>query len=73
MAERLRADGHDAAATVGMRFSAPTVLDGLRELAGLGCEAVSAIVMSPQYSELLMSGYARAIDIAVAELGSGAP
>src|SRR5688572_19477623 len=36
--ERLRAEGHDAAATVGMRFSAPTVLDGLRELAGLGCE-----------------------------------
>ena len=71
--ERLQADGHDAAATVGMRFSAPTVLDGLRELAELGCEQVSAIVMSPQYSDLLMSGYARAIEAAVAELGPTAP
>ena len=71
--ERLRADGHDAVATVGMRFSAPTVLDGLRELAELGFETVSAIVMSPQYSDLLMRGYVRAIDAAVVELGSGAP
>ena len=69
----LRADGHDAVATVGMRFSAPTVLDGVRELAERGCETVSAIVMSPQYSDLLMSGYARAIEAAVEELGSGAP
>ena len=73
VAERLRADGHDAVATVGMRFSAPTVLDGLRELAELGCETVRAIVMSPQYSDLLMSGYGRAIGAAVVELGSGAP
>ena len=71
--ERLRADGRDVAATVGMRFSAPTVLDGLRELAELGCETVSAIVMSPQYSELLMAGYRRAIDDAVVELGRRAP
>ena len=34
---------------------APTIADGLRELRDLGCERVSAIVMSPQYSELLMS------------------
>ena len=71
--ERLRADGHAATATVGMRFSAPTVLDGLRELAELGCERVSAIVMSPQYSDLLMSGYARAIEAALGELGARAP
>ena len=71
--ERLQADGQDAAAAIGMRFSAPTVLDGLRELADRGCETVSAIVMSPQYSNLLMSGYARAVEAAVAELGSVAP
>lgn len=70
---RLRADGHDAAATVGMRFSAPTVLDGLRELAARGCRTVSAVVMSPQYSHLLMGGYRRAIDAALAELGASAP
>ena len=71
--DRLRADGADASATVGMRFSAPTVLDGLRELRDLGCEAVAAIVMSPQYSDLLMSGYRRAVDAAVSELGPSAP
>ena len=73
VAERLRADGHNAVATVGMRFSAPTVLEALRELAELGCETVSAIVMSPQYSDLLMSGYARAIEAVVAEIGPTAP
>ncbi|MGH2385184.1 MAG: ferrochelatase [Candidatus Limnocylindria bacterium] len=71
--ERLRASGLDASATVGMRFSSPTVLDGLRELADLGCETVTAIVMSPQYSDVLMSGYTRAVDAAVAELGPTAP
>jgi len=69
----LRADGVDAVATVGMRFSAPSVTDGLRSLAELGCDTVSAIVMSPQYSELLMAGYRRAIDAALAELGPSAP
>ena len=71
--DRLRADGVDASARVGMRFSAPSILDGLRELRDLGCEAVTAIVMSPQYSELLMSGYRRAVDAAVEELGTDAP
>jgi protoporphyrin/coproporphyrin ferrochelatase len=70
---RLRVEGFDASATVGMRFSAPSILDGLRELDELGCKTVSAIVMSPQYSELLMSGYRRAIDAAVETLGSRAP
>lgn len=71
--ERLCADGVDASATVGMRFSEPSILSGLRELADLGCTTVSAIVMSPQYSELLMAGYRRALDAAVEELGSSAP
>ena len=71
--EALRANGIDAAATVGMRFSAPSIHDGLRELADLGCEAVTAIVMSPQYSEMLMSGYRRAIVAGMTELGANAP
>jgi ferrochelatase len=69
----LREGGADAIATVGMRFSAPTVLDGLRELAARGCERVSAIVMSPQHSELLMGGYRRAVEAARDELGFAAP
>ena len=70
---RLREDGVNAAASVGMRFSAPTVLDGLRELVERGCERVSAIVMSPQYSELLMAGYRRAVEAARDVLGDLAP
>jgi len=70
---RLRDDGIDAMATVGMRFSAPSIVDGLRELADAGCSKVSAIIMSPQYSELLMAGYRRALDAAVDALGSDAP
>jgi protoporphyrin/coproporphyrin ferrochelatase len=70
---RLRSDGVDAVATVGMRFSAPTIQDGLLELADLGARRVTAVVMSPQYSELLMAGYARAIEGARAALGPTAP
>ena len=73
VAKRLRSDGVDAVATVGMRFSEPSIASGLRELAERGCEMVSAVVMSPQYSELLMAGYRRALDAAVAELGPSAP
>lgn len=70
---RLRDDGIDAMVTVGMRFSAPSIVDGLRELADAGCSTVSAIIMSPQYSELLMAGYRRALDAAVNELDPTAP
>jgi ferrochelatase len=70
---RLREDGVEAAARVGMRFSAPSVADGLRELASLGCGTVTAIVMSPQYSDLLMSGYRRALDGAWERMGPTAP
>ena len=70
---RLREDGVDAAAAIGMRFSAPTILEGLRELAERGSGRVTAVVMSPQHSDLLMSGYRRALDAAVIELGDAAP
>jgi ferrochelatase len=56
-----------------MRFSEPSILAGLRALSGAGVTTVAAIVLSPQYSPLLMSGYARMIDEARATLGSGAP
>ena len=58
---------------VGMRFSAPSITDGLRSLADRGVEHVVAIVLSPQFSPLLMGGYARSIDEAQAELGDRAP
>jgi ferrochelatase len=58
---------------VGMRFSEPSILAGLRALAGAGVSKVAAIVLSPQYSLLLMSGYGRVIDEARVTLGESAP
>ncbi len=58
---------------VGMRFSEPSILAGLAALAGRGVEHVAAIVLSPQYSMLLMGGYARAIDEARTTMGEAAP
>ena len=58
---------------VGMRFSEPSITDGLRALGERGVEHVAAIILSPQYSPLLMSGYAKAIEDARAELGDRAP
>jgi ferrochelatase len=57
----------------GMRFSSPTVLDGLAALVERNVTDVTAIVLSPQYSELLMGGYGAALAEAVAGLGTRAP
>jgi protoporphyrin/coproporphyrin ferrochelatase len=47
---------------VAMRFSEPSILAGLTSLAEAGVTDVAAIILSPQYSPLLMSGYERAVD-----------
>jgi ferrochelatase len=58
---------------IGMRFSAPSIGDGLAELAARGVGRVAAIVLSPQFSTQLMGGYRRAIDEALLLLGGMAP
>jgi protoporphyrin/coproporphyrin ferrochelatase len=58
---------------VGMRFSEPTISRGLVALADTGVEDVSAIVLSPQFSPILMNGYAAAIEEALPGLGPRAP
>jgi len=58
---------------VGMRFSEPTILTGLTRLADVGVDRVAAIILSPQYSPLLMRGYAEAIEVASTALGLDAP
>ncbi len=70
---RLRADGLDAHAVAGMRFSEPTIAAGLAAMVEAGCREVVGIIMSPQFSGLLMSGYERAMGEAAAGLGSEAP
>ncbi|MEO8251700.1 MAG: ferrochelatase [Chloroflexota bacterium] len=71
--ERLRGDGLDARAVAGMRFSEPTIEAGLGVLADAGCTLVVGIVMSPQFSGMLMSGYERALADAALTLGDRAP
>ncbi|HYH92685.1 MAG TPA: ferrochelatase [Candidatus Saccharimonadales bacterium] len=58
---------------VGMRFSEPSIGRGLVGLANRGVTDVTAIVLSPQFSPLLMGGYAASIDDALATLGRDAP
>ncbi len=58
---------------IGMRFSSPSIADGLHELAGRGVGRVAAIVLSPQFSTLLMGGYRHALDAALPRLGDMAP
>jgi ferrochelatase len=71
--KRLRAEGLDARAVAGMRFSEPTIAAGLAELAEAGCGEVVGIIMSPQFSGLLMSGYERALSDGASALGPDAP
>ena len=65
--------GGRAVVRAGMRFSAPTIPEALRDVVDAGAERVVAIVMSPQYSEMLMSGYRRAVDAARSAFGAAAP
>lgn len=56
-----------------MRFSEPSIEASLRELRDVGVESVAAVILSPQYSRLLMGGYERAVGAARASLGDRAP
>jgi protoporphyrin/coproporphyrin ferrochelatase len=65
--------GGAALVRAGMRFSAPSISEVLWELADAGMREVVGIIMSPQFSPLLMGGYRRALDDAAAQLGERAP
>lgn len=71
--KRLRSDGVDSRAVAGMRFSEPTIAAGMAALAAAGCRVVVGIIMSPQFSKVLMSGYERALYDAALALGPDAP
>src|SRR4051794_15142399 len=62
-----------AVVRAGMRFSSPTIAEMLDELRSAGVERIIAIVMSPQYSELIMGGYRRAVDAAFAAMSEPRP
>lgn len=52
----------------GMQHTAPTIAEGLGRLAGDGADRVVAVVMSPQYSPIIMGGYLRKLEAARAEV-----
>jgi len=65
--------GGRAVVRAAMRFSEPGIETALRELVAAGVDEVAAIVLSPQYSPLLMGGYGRDVRAALERLGPGAP
>lgn len=56
-----------------MRFSEPSIETAVRELAANGVVQVVGIILSPQYSPLLMGGYERAVTAAREAVGPAAP
>jgi ferrochelatase len=50
----------------GMRFSAPSIVDAVGDLVDRGAERILGVILSPQYSPILMGGYDQAIQSAAA-------
>jgi protoporphyrin/coproporphyrin ferrochelatase len=72
--ERVLADRHPGRGLrvgAGMLHSEPRVADSLRALVAAGVTRVIAIVLAPQYSPLILSGYERAVSAAADEAGRG--
>jgi protoporphyrin/coproporphyrin ferrochelatase len=65
--------GEDFRVRAGMRFSEPSIDAALRSLADEGVRRTVGIVLSPQWSPLIMGGYVRAVAAARDAIGSGAP
>jgi ferrochelatase len=60
-------DGPRFQVMAGMRFASPFIADLVPQVAA-GAQRLVGIIMSPQYSPIIMSGYTRALQDAVAEL-----
>jgi ferrochelatase len=56
-----------------MRYSEPSVETSLRDLASEGIDEVVAIILSPQYSPMIMGGYHLAVEAAREAIGARAP
>lgn len=57
----------------GMRFAPPYIEAGVKELAAAGVEELVPLILSPQYSPILMRGYLTTLEEAVAKHLPGAP
>lgn len=56
---------------VGMRHAPPLIADALQSLVARGAQRIAAIILSPQYSPIIMGGYHRAVDAARQQLPAG--
>jgi ferrochelatase len=56
----------------GMRYSAPSIADAASALVARGARRFVGVVMSPQWSPLLMGGYARALEESASAFGLSA-
>ena len=65
---RRHPDGPLFHVVAGMRFAPPYIADVAPEAAA-GAGQLIGVIMSPQYSPIIMSGYVRALEAAVAGLG----
>ena len=59
--------GEDFRVTAGMRFSEPTIAQAVAGLLAEGAQRILGLILSPQYSPILMAGYADAIAAAIGE------
>jgi ferrochelatase len=53
--------GPEYRVAVGMRFSEPTIREGVCQVSEQGAERIVGVILSPQYSPILMGGYVSAI------------
>jgi ferrochelatase len=65
--------GPDWRVAAGMRFSEPSIETALRRFHADGVTEVIGIVLSPQWSPMLMGGYARRVAAAREAIGPSAP
>ncbi len=68
-----RSGEHSFAVAAGMLHSEPRIAVSLRRLVDGGADRVIAIVLAPQYSPLILTGYERALQAAVAEVAPTIP
>jgi ferrochelatase len=68
-----REGGESFVVSAGMLHSQPTIAGSLRRLVESGASEVVAIVLAPQYSPLILTGYERTLDAAVAEVAPALP
>jgi ferrochelatase len=73
--QRLNGDDSEPAFVVaaGVLHSQPWIIDSLRGLIADGATRIVAIVLAPQYSPLILTGYERALTAAVTEVAPALP